>query len=291
MNVLFARLRKRLLTGYSLLFFVFLYAPILLIVGYSFNSNPINMMVWNTFTLDWYRSIFGLSTKLGESALYIESTDQLLAAVRTSLTVAMTTTLFSTLVGTLTALAIARYRFRLQGFYRFLLFMPMVMPDIVLGIALLIFFVSVGMPLGTGSIILGHCTFLISYVFIVVSARLAGMDTQLEEASADLGAGHWTTFRRITLPLIAPGIAGGAMLAFIISMDDLVITYFISGVDSTTLPVFIYSMIRRGIKPEINAIATLLLLASFVIAAGGLYLRSKQHAATPAATDKDANDD
>lgn len=291
MTALLARLRKRLLTGYSLLFFVFLYAPILLIVGYSFNSNPINMMVWDTFTLDWYRSIFGLSTKLGESALYVESTDQLLAAVRTSLIVAMTTTLFSTVVGTLTALAIARYRFRLQSFYRFLLFMPMVMPDIVLGIALLIFFVSAGVPLGTGSIILGHCTFLISYVFIIVSARLAGMDTQLEEASADLGAGPWTTFRRITLPLIAPGIAGGAMLAFIISMDDLVITYFISGVDSTTLPVFIYSMIRRGIKPEINAIATLLLLASLVIAAGGLYLRSKQSAATPAATDKDANDD
>jgi spermidine/putrescine transport system permease protein len=291
MNALFARLRKRLLTGYSLLFFFFVYAPILLIVGYSFNSNPINMMVWNSFTLDWYRSIFGLTTRLGESALYVESTDQLLAAMRTSLVVALTTTLFSTLVGTLTALAIARYRFRLQGFYRFLLFMPMVMPDIVLGIALLIFFVSVGMPLGTMSIILGHCTFLISYVFIIVSARLAGMDTQLEEASADLGAGPWTTFRRITLPLIAPGIAGGAMLAFIISMDDLVITYFISGVDSTTLPVFIYSMIRRGIKPEINAIATLLLLASFVIAAGGLYLRSRQSTATPAAPDKDANDD
>lgn len=291
MNALLARLRKRLLTGYSLLFFVFLYAPILLIVGYSFNSNPINMMVWDSFTLDWYRSIFGLSTRLGESALYAESTDQLLAAVRTSLIVATTTTLFSTVVGTLTALAIARYRFRLQSFYRFLLFMPMVMPDIVLGIALLIFFVSAGVPLGTGSIILGHCTFLISYVFIIVSARLAGMDTQLEEASADLGAGPWTTFRRITLPLIAPGIAGGAMLAFIISMDDLVITYFISGVDSTTLPVFIYSMIRRGIKPEINAIATLLLLASLVIAAGGLYLRSKQNAATPAATDKDDNDD
>ncbi|GGX89186.1 hypothetical protein GCM10007160_15680 [Litchfieldella qijiaojingensis] len=291
MSKLFGLLRQRFLTAYSLLFFVFLYAPILLIVGYSFNSNPINMMVWKTFTLDWYRSIFGLSTQLGENALYVESTDQLLAAVRTSLVVALTTTLFSTVVGTLTALAVARYRFRLQSFYRFLLFMPMVMPDIVLGIALLIFFVSVGMPLGTGSIILGHCTFLISYVFIIVSARLAGMDTRLEEASADLGAGVWTTFRRITLPLIAPGIAGGAMLAFIISMDDLVITYFISGVDATTLPVFIYSMIRRGIKPEINAIATLLLLASFVIAAVGLYLRNKQHSATPATTEKDPNDE
>jgi len=236
------------------------------------------MMIWDGFSLDWYRSLFGLSTSLSENALYVESTDQLLAALRTSLVVALTTTAISTVIGTLTALAIARYRFRLQKFYRVLLFMPMLMPDIVLGIALLIFFVGVGMPLGKGSIIIGHCTFLISYVFLIVSARLAGMDTRLEEASADLGASPWTTFRRVTLPQILPGVVGGALLAFIISMDDLVITYFIAGVDSTTLPVFIYGMIRRGIKPEINAIATLLLIASLLIAALGLYLRNRKPA-------------
>lgn len=278
MNALLARLGRRLLGGYSLAFFVFLYLPIGLIVAYSFNSNPINMMIWDGFSLDWYRSLFGLSTSLSENALYVESTDQLLAALRTSLVVALTTTAISTVIGTLTALAIARYRFRLQKFYRVLLFMPMLMPDIVLGIALLIFFVGVGMPLGKGSIIIGHCTFLISYVFLIVSARLAGMDTRLEEASADLGASPWTTFRRVTLPQILPGVVGGALLAFIISMDDLVITYFIAGVDSTTLPVFIYGMIRRGIKPEINAIATLLLIASLLIAALGLYLRNRKPA-------------
>lgn len=278
MNALIARLGRRLLGGYSLAFFVFLYLPIGLIVAYSFNGNPINMMIWDGFSLDWYRSLLGLSTSLSENALYIESTDQLLAALRTSLVVALSTTAISTLVGTLTALALARYRFRLRMFYRVLLFMPMLMPDIVLGIALLIFFVGVGMPLGKGSIIIGHCTFLISYVFLIVSARLAGMDTRLEEASADLGASPWTTFRRVTLPQILPGVIGGALLAFIISMDDLVITYFIAGVDSTTLPVFIYGMIRRGIKPEINAIATLLLLASLLIAAVGLYLRNRKPA-------------
>ncbi|HIQ44088.1 MAG TPA: ABC transporter permease [Pseudomonas oleovorans] len=278
MNALIARLGRRLLGGYSLAFFVFLYLPIALIVAYSFNGNPINMMIWDGFSLDWYRSLLGLSTSLSENALYIESTDQLLAALRTSLVVALSTTAISTLVGTLTALALARYRFRLRTFYRVLLFMPMLMPDIVLGIALLIFFVGVGMPLGKGSIIIGHCTFLISYVFLIVSARLAGMDTRLEEASADLGASPWTTFRRVTLPQILPGVIGGALLAFIISMDDLVITYFIAGVDSTTLPVFIYGMIRRGIKPEINAIATLLLLASLLIAAVGLYLRNRKPA-------------
>jgi spermidine/putrescine transport system permease protein len=278
MNALLARLGRRLLGGYSLAFFVFLYLPIGLIVAYSFNSNPINMMIWDGFSLDWYRSLFGLTTSLSENALYVESTDQLLAALRTSLVVALTTTAISTVIGTLTALALARYRFRLQKFYRVLLFMPMLMPDIVLGIALLIFFVGVGLPLGKGSIIIGHCTFLISYVFLVVSARLAGMDTRLEEASADLGASPWTTFRRVTLPQILPGVVGGALLAFIISMDDLVITYFIAGVDSTTLPVFIYGMIRRGIKPEINAIATLLLLASLLIVAVGLYLRNRKPA-------------
>lgn len=278
MNALLARLGRRLLGGYSLVFFVFLYLPIGLIVAYSFNSNPINMMIWDGFSLDWYRSLFGLSTSLSENALYVESTDQLLAALRTSLVVALTTTAISTVIGTLTALAVARYRFRLQKFYRVLLFMPMLMPDIVLGIALLIFFVGVGLPLGKVSIIIGHCTFLISYVFLIVSARLAGMDTRLEEASADLGASPWTTFRRVTLPQILPGVVGGALLAFIISMDDLVITYFIAGVDSTTLPVFIYGMIRRGIKPEINAIATLLLIASLLIAALGLYLRGRKPA-------------
>ena len=151
----------------------------------------------------------------------------------------------------------------------------MMIPDIVLGIGLLIYFVTIGIKLSLISIIIGHCTFLSSYVFIVVSARIAGMDETLEEASFDLGASRLITFRRITLPLIAPGIIGGALLAFIISLDDLVITYFIAGVDSTTLPVFIYGIMRRGIKPEINAIATLMIVVSLLIAAIGLYFRSK----------------
>lgn len=269
------RNRIGLLGLYGVLFFAFIYAPIILIVVFSFNANPVNMMIWSGFTLDWYRSIFGLSTGLDELSLYVQSTDQLLKAVRNSLVVALTTTLVATVFGTSVALAVARFHFRLRSFYRALMFMPMIMPDIVLGIALLVFFVSFGMSLGLVSIIIGHCTFLTSYVFIVVSARLAGMDRSLEEASADLGADGWTTFRKVTLPLILPGVIGGALLAFIISMDDLVITYFISGVDSTTLPVFIYGMLRRGIKPEINAIATVMLVFSFVVASLGLYLRSR----------------
>ncbi|MFK7893801.1 MAG: ABC transporter permease [Granulosicoccus sp.] len=268
---------RHLLTLHGLLFLFFVYAPILIVVVYSFNSHPVNMMIWKDFTFDWYRSIFGFSNEMTEQRLYIESTDQLLAAVKNSLIVAATTTIFSTVLGTMTALALFRYRFRLQSFYQGLLYMPMVMPDIVLGIALLVFFVNFSITLGLMSIIIGHCTFLVSYVFVVVSARLAGMDMSLEQASADLGAGPWVTFRRITLPQILPGVIGGALLAFIISMDDLVITYFIAGVDSTTLPVFIYGMLRRGVKPEINAIATLMLVFSFAVAAVGLYLRKRTH--------------
>ena len=266
---------KQLFSIYGIIFFTFIYLPLLTVIFLSFNSNPINMMVWDGFTFDWYKSIFGYSTKLDEDAIYLESTDQLLSSLKNSLIVSITTTTISTIIGTMTALALARFRFKFKSFYRALIFLPMLIPDIVLGIALLIFFVTIGIKLSLLSIIIGHCTFLSSYVFIVVSARLAGMNETLEEASFDLGANRLTTFRKITLPLISPGIIGGALLAFIISLDDLVITYFISGVGSTTLPVFIYGIMRRGIKPEINAIATLMIVASLIIAGAGLYFRSK----------------
>ncbi|MCR4267606.1 ABC transporter permease [Nitratireductor sp. ZSWI3] len=267
---------SRLLSVYGFLFFAFIYAPIVLIVVFSFNANPVNMMIWDGFTLDWYRTIFGFPARLTESTLYVESTRQLYGAVRNSLLVALVASSVSTVFGTAIAIAVARFRFRLKSFYRAFMFMPMIMPDIVLGIALLIFFVSTGVKLSVYTIMIGHCTFLISYVFIVVSARIADMDEKLEEASADLGANSWQTFRRVTLPLILPGVIGGGLLAFIISMDDLVITYFIAGVDSTTLPVFIYGMLRRGIKPEINAIATIMLVFSIVVASAGLYLRARR---------------
>jgi spermidine/putrescine transport system permease protein len=266
----------RALGAWGIAFLAALYLPIALVLAYSFNRNVVNMMVWEGFTLDWYRSIFGLATRLAEDASYVHSTEGLIHAARNSVVVALAATAVSTVVGTATALAMARHRFRLRPLYQALLVMPMVMPDIVLGVALLVFFVGAGLTLGLGTIVMGHSVFLASYVFVVVSARLAGMGADLEEASADLGAGPWTTFRRVTLPQVAPGVAGGALLAFIISMDDLVITYFIAGVESTTLPVFIYGMLRRGMKPEINAIAMLLLAFSFVIAATGLWLRARR---------------
>ncbi len=274
------KIARTLFTGglafYTLLFFAFIYIPLVLIAVYSFNANPVNMMSWSGFTMDWYAQVFGFKTAVSENALYIESTDQLIAAVLNSLKIALATTVISTLLGTAMAIALHRFNFFGKRFYQVAMFMPMLMPDIVLGIALLIFFVSSGIQLGLITIIIGQCTFLTSYVFIVVSARLAGMDRTLENASADLGANEWMTFRRVVLPQLMPGILGGALLAFIISMDDLVITYFIAGVDVTTLPMFIFAMLRRGIKPEINAIAVMMLTFSFLVASLGLYLRSRQ---------------
>lgn len=270
------KLGNGVLITYLCAFFAFIYLPIALIFIYSFNSDPVNMMRWSGFTFDWYLQIFGQKTGTSEQALYIESTDQLLAAVRHSFIVATSTTTISTILGTSLALAVYRYNFFGKQFYRTLLFVPMLIPDIVLGLALLIFFVGIGATLGLGTIIVGQCTFLISYVFIVVSVRLAGMDRTLEHASADLGANEWTTFRKVVLPQAMPGVIGGALLAFIISMDDLVITYFISGVNTQTLPLFIFGMLRRGLKPEVNAIAVLMLLFSFAVASLGLYLRSRR---------------
>ncbi|MGF7160348.1 spermidine/putrescine transport system permease protein [Rhodoligotrophos appendicifer] len=265
------------LNAYGALFLVFLYAPLVLIFVYSFNANPINMAIWSGFTTDWYKFLFGMQPAgAAFDSAFAESPDKIMAAVRNSLIVALSASTLSTIIGTATALAIARYHFFGKRAYQGLLLLPMLMPDIVLGLALLIFFVGLGMKLGLFTIVIGHCTFLSSYVFIVVSARLAGMDQSLERASADLGAGPWTTFRRITLPQIMPGVLGGFLLAFIISLDDVVITYFIAGVDSQTLPLFILAMMRRGVRPQVNALAVLLILFTFVIASIGLYLRSRR---------------
>ncbi|PYF08172.1 ABC-type spermidine/putrescine transport system permease subunit II [Rhodobacter viridis] len=272
-------MKRSFLTLFALGFFAFLYVPLFVIIGYSFNANPVNMLIWDGFTLDWYRGLLGLGTPgldAQNRGIYIESTPQLLAALKTSLIVACSTTVISTIFGTSLALALARFQFRAKPLYTGGLMLPIMMPDIVLGIGLLIFFSTIGLRLSILTIVLGQCTFLTSYVCITVQARLAGLDPALEEASADLGANAWTTFRKVTLPQLAPGLVGGALLAFIISMDDLVITYFISGTGSQTLPIYIFGMIRRGVKPEINAIATLIILASMLVAALGLWLRARQ---------------
>ncbi|MCQ4632692.1 ABC transporter permease [Shinella sp. CPCC 100929] len=262
---------------YGFLFLAFLYMPLALIVLYSFNANPINIAVWTGFTFDWYRTIFGgAAVETTFDSAFSESPQRIFEVVKNSFLVAVSAATIATVIGTATAIALARYKFFGKRFYQTLLLLPILIPDIVLGIALLVFFVGVGFELGLLTIIIGHVTFLSSYVFVVVSARLAGMDTTLEQASADLGAGPFTTFRRVTLPQIMPGVVGGFLLAFIISLDDVVITYFIAGVGSQTLPLFILAMMRRGLRPQITALAVLILVFSFVVATVGLLLRNRK---------------
>ncbi|HBF28424.1 ABC transporter permease [Rhizobium sp.] len=263
-------------------FFLFLYLPIVMLIIYSFNDNATSMMSWNGFTFDWYLRVLvnlGIiapeSGLAGATNLQLYSDPNLSAAAKNSVIVAISASSLATVIGTSTALGLARTRFKGRTAYRTLLFLPIVIPDIVLGIALLVFMASISFPLGRISVIIAHTVFLASYVNVVVGARLAGMDERLEEASADLGANRWTTFRRITLPLLMPGIAGGFLLSLVISFDDLVIAYFTSGVGSTTLPVYLFGAIKRNVSPEINAVSVLMILISTTIAMAALLLRRK----------------
>ena len=240
---------KRVLEFNLCLVFLFLYIPILAVVAFSFNSGE-HISVWQGFTLGWYAKLFE------NAALW--------RACRNSLIVAGIATSIATVIGTTAALAIERHRFRFRNALVRCLYLPIIIPDIVLAIALLAFYVQVRIPLSLITVIIAHGVFNIAYVTIVVRARLQGYDNTLEEAARDLGANEWQTFWRITLPLIAPGIIGGALLAFTLSIDDFVITFFTAGVGYTTLSVHIYSLLKFGITPEINAISTMLLANSIV---------------------------
>jgi spermidine/putrescine transport system permease protein len=238
------------LTAFGVLVYLFLYAPILVLAAFSFNKGRLTAS-WEGFTFDWY--------------LRLLQNEQVLTAVRNSLIVGFAATLFATVLGTTAALAFHRYRFRRQEAMDALVTVPIVVPEIVLASSLLLLFASVGLSLGFVTIILAHVAFSVSYAVVVVRARLAGFDRSLEEAAMDLGAGPWRTFWQVTLPQIFPGVLAAALLVFALSIDDYVITSFVAGVGTTTLPVQIYSMVRRGITPEINAVSTLLLVATSLL--------------------------
>jgi len=248
----------------SVLVYVFLYAPIAVLIFFSFNSTR-STQVWTGFSFEWYGQLLSDPT--------------ILQAFRTSLTVGVFATLIATVIGTMTALALSRHRFRGQTVADTAIYAATVMPEIVVGVSLLVFFVAVGFELGITTIVIAHVAFTVSFVTIVVRARLAGMDRSVEEAAQDLGASPVQTFFRVTLPLILPGVMAGALLAFTLSFDDFVITFFISGVGSSTLPLKIYSMIKFGVSPVINALSTVVLLATlFLIFGGSRLLVRKENA-------------
>lgn len=230
------------LWGISLGVYAFLYIPLAIVVLYSFNDSKLNAE-WVGFTLDWYRVLL--------------NDQEMLEAGANSLAIALVTSAVATLLGTMAGIAMHRFKMRILSF---LVVTPVAMPEILLGVSLLIFFVQVlNLTLGLFSVIIAHITFSLGFVAIVVRARLAGMDESIFEAARDLGANPWQTFRLVTFPLILPGVIAGALMAFTLSIDDFVITFFTAGVGVHTLPLQIYSMIKIAVTPEVNAVSTLLM--------------------------------
>lgn len=236
----------------TIVFFVWLYLPLLVVVVYSFNANRI-AGVWTGFSLDWYVAAL--------------NNGPLMNALKTSVLVALIATAVATAVALMAALAIIRGKnVRFRRLSETVVNLPLLLPEIVLAVASLILFSLVGLQNGLLKLILAHSAFCTPFAFLPIRARLQGMSLDFEEASADLYASRWTTFRRVTLPLIFPGVFSGAMLAFLISMDDFITSNMLASGGTTTLPVYIFSLIRAGTSPELNAIGTLMILASLILA-------------------------
>jgi spermidine/putrescine transport system permease protein len=253
---------ERMLAGNAWLVYAFFYAPILVLIVFSFNENN-NVGIWTEPSLRWYRDVL--------------ANDAVMSAIRVSLIVAAISTVVSTILGTMTALSLERFRYRGRRAFDGLVYLPIIIPDVTMAVMLLLFFAQSFQWLdaalgwrpsfGIATISLSHIAFNISFVAVVVRARLGQLDARLEEAAADLYATRWQAFRRVTFPLIAPGVVGGALLALTLSLDDVVVTSFVAGPGSTTLPVYVFGLVRRGVTPLINAVSTLMLVASMVLIA------------------------
>jgi len=241
------RRRPWLVWTAGVLTYLFLYVPLIIVVVYSFNDSRLNAE-WVGFTTHWYGELI--------------RDEQMIEAAGNSLLIALVASAVSTVLGTMAGYAMYRFKLRLLPI---LVVTPIAIPEILMGVSLLIFFVMLNLTLGLVSIILSHIAFCVGFVAIVVRSRLSGMDESLIEAARDLGASPVQAFRLVTLPLIMPGIVAGALMAFTLSIDDFVITFFTAGVDSVTLPLQIYSMIKIAVTPEVNAVSTLLMLLTLVL--------------------------
>lgn len=247
MKILKEKLKKIFPNTYIALIFFFLYLPIIVLIVFSFNTSKLNIM-FEGFTFKWYLELF--------------SNTDLLDAFKNTLIIAFFSTLTSGVIGTLAAVGMYRYKFKGKTLIDGLLYIPVVVPEIVLGIALLSFFSLIQIPLGIFSLVLAHTSFCIPFVVLTVRARLNGFDISVEEAAMDLGASRINTFIKVTLPIIWPGVMAGVMLAFTLSLDDVIISFFASGPSSNTLPLKIYSMIKTGVSPDVNALFTIIILAT-----------------------------
>jgi spermidine/putrescine transport system permease protein len=240
--------------------FFFLYFPIVSLVAFSFNDSKRNI-TWQGFTLRYYEKAYE-NTQLHEAFL-------------NSMIVSSTSTLVSTVLGAMLGLALYRFRFPAQGPYEGMVHLPIVIPEICMGVAMVAFFATVDVPLGLFTITVSHIAFSIPFVAVVIRARMAGFDRSLEEASYDLGASQWQTFWNVTFPYMQPGIVAGGLLAFTLSLDDFVITFFTSGPGSTTFPIKIYSMVRFSVTPEVNAASTVLIVVTLALTVTALVIQSR----------------
>jgi len=247
--------------GWTIGVFAFLYIPILLLVVYSFNDSKLNLY-WAGFTTKWYVLLFG--------------NEVLLRAFKNSLIVAGATTMLAVVIGTSAAWLLHRYRFPAQQLLGLLIFIPMVMPEVLMGVSLLVLFVALGIPLGYTTLIIAHTTFCFPFVLVGVQARLQGIDPSLEEAAMDLGATPLKAFWLVIVPYLMPAIVAGALMSFTLSFDEYIVTIFTSGADSQTLPLKVYGMVRVGLNPQLNALSTLFIAATAILViASQLFTRKK----------------
>lgn len=244
---------------YLALVLMLMYLPMVVVAVYSFNANASRLpTAFTGFSLQYYRALF-------------RDTRGLLEALKTSLALAGMSCSAAIVIGTLGALGMARRQSRLAGLLETITVLPVMIPEIILAVAFLALFTAAGMKLGMGTLVLAHTTFCTPYIFLLVKGRLADMDTNLESAARDLGAGPVKTFFTVTLPQILPGVLSGAMLAFAMSMDDFVISFFVTGSNVNPLPLVIYSSVKTGVSPQVNALCTLMLLFVFIVLGAGLF--------------------
>jgi spermidine/putrescine transport system permease protein len=238
---------RRLFATWTGLVFLFFYLPIAVLVLFSFNESRLNI-VWTGFTFDWY-------AKLLEDRVLVKT-------LKNSLIVATFTTALSVLLGTTGAWLLYRYRYRASGFLETLVFLPMIVPEVILGVSLLILFVTIGLQLGYTTIVISHVTFCFPFVMAAVQARLAGLDPALEEAALDLGATPVQAFIKVLVPYLMPAIVSGALMSFTLSLDELIVTYFTASAGTRTLPLEIFGRVKKGLDPSLNAISTVFILVT-----------------------------
>ncbi len=245
---------------FLVLIMLLIYLPIAVVVVYSFNGSKISS-VWSGLSLEWYRQLF-------------DDVD-MFVALKNSLVLATLSSVLSGIIGTLGAVGIRRSKMRAESSVEYLTMLPIMIPEIILGMLFMAFFSMLGMPFGMGTLVIAHSTFCIPYIYTVVKGRLSGIDINVQEAARDLGAKEYQVILNIVLPQLMPAVISGMLLAFAMSLDDVIISIFVTGVNTNTLPIKIYSQLKTGVTPEINALCTLMLLVTIVILLLSAFLGKK----------------